>query len=54
MPRREDYPWEKVKSVGDIGGGIGGFSSKLIKQHAHINVELHDLPETIEDARAVC
>ncbi|KAJ7439070.1 S-adenosyl-L-methionine-dependent methyltransferase [Mycena galericulata] len=43
------YPWNKYKTVADVGSGIGEFAMKLARDYP-LAVTLHDLPETIKDA----
>ena len=47
------YPWDQVKTICDVGGGIGHFSKALLQNTTNTNVVLFDLPETIEVAKAV-
>jgi 2-polyprenyl-3-methyl-5-hydroxy-6-metoxy-1,4-benzoquinol methylase len=47
------YPWDQVKTVCDVGSGIGHFSKALLKHTTDIKVTLLDLPKTIEVAKAV-
>jgi hypothetical protein len=49
-----DFPWKDIKTVGDLGSGIGGMGSKLVENYPHLDVVLHDLPSVMNDARTVC
>ncbi|KAF8197017.1 S-adenosyl-L-methionine-dependent methyltransferase [Pholiota molesta] len=46
------YPWDQVKTVCDVGSGIGHFTKALLKHTTDIKVTLFDLPKTIEVAKA--
>jgi len=51
-----DFPWKDMPAgttFCDIGGGVGSVSIRLVKAHAHIKITLQDLPNVIEDARAI-
>jgi len=37
----------------DVGGGIGAFSLPLARTHKNIKITIHDLPETLVQARDV-
>ncbi|KAF4618347.1 hypothetical protein D9613_011690 [Agrocybe pediades] len=40
------YPWERYKTVCDVGSGVGFFCWNLLSSFPSITVTLHDLPET--------
>ncbi|KAF9552959.1 S-adenosyl-L-methionine-dependent methyltransferase [Agrocybe pediades] len=45
------YPWSEVRSVCDVGSGMGGFSRALLDAFTHIHVAQFDLPPTIAIAK---
>ncbi|KAG1825347.1 O-methyltransferase-domain-containing protein, partial [Suillus variegatus] len=48
------YPWDNVRSVVDIGSGIGAMSISLAKMFPHLRITSQDLPETIKLSRNTC
>jgi 16S rRNA G1207 methylase RsmC len=48
-----DYPWSTVSTLCDVGSGVGGFALPLAKKFPSIQITLHDLPDTIEQAKGV-
>jgi 16S rRNA G1207 methylase RsmC len=48
-----DFAWKDVKTVADLGSGIGGMGTKLVQHYPHLDVTLHDLPDVMKDARSV-
>jgi len=49
----DNFPWSGVKTVCDVGFGVGVFSLPLAQMYPHIKITLHDLPETIGQARDI-
>ncbi|KAJ3806632.1 S-adenosyl-L-methionine-dependent methyltransferase [Lentinula lateritia] len=47
------FPWNRVKTVCDVGCGNGSFVWPLIQEFPNLHVSLFDLPETLEVARHV-
>ncbi|KAJ3850036.1 S-adenosyl-L-methionine-dependent methyltransferase [Lentinula lateritia] len=47
----EDYPWEKIFTVCDVGCGNGSFVWPLLQKFPQIHVTLFDLHETLEAAK---
>ncbi|KAJ7264744.1 S-adenosyl-L-methionine-dependent methyltransferase [Mycena rebaudengoi] len=45
------FPWSNYSTVCDIGSGIGAFAIPLLQSYPGIKVTLHDLPETIAQAK---
>jgi len=50
----KEYPWSNVKTLCDVGSGVGTFAWPLLKTYPEINVTLLDLPEVIELAKEHC
>ena len=48
-----DFPWNDFATICDVGSGVGGFSLPLAKAYPKIKITLLDLPETINQAKAV-
>lgn len=48
------YPWDEVRTVCDVGSGVGSFAWPLLETYFHIHVTLHDLPETINMTKEFC
>ncbi|KAG1847271.1 S-adenosyl-L-methionine-dependent methyltransferase [Suillus tomentosus] len=48
------YPWDNVRSVVDIGSGIGAMSISLAKMFPHLSITSQELPETIKLSRKTC
>lgn len=48
-----DFPWADVSTLCDVGSGIGSFSLPLAKSFSDIHITLIDLPDIIEQAKAV-
>ncbi|KAG1835539.1 S-adenosyl-L-methionine-dependent methyltransferase [Suillus variegatus] len=47
------FPFEKLSTVVDVGGGIGAFSLPLAKTHKNVKIIIHDLPEALVQARDI-
>lgn len=47
------FPWADVKTVCDVGSGVGAFALPLSKAFPHISISLFDLPEPINMAQDV-
>jgi len=45
------YDFSRIKSIVDIGGGIGVFLSAVLKENPHMKGILFDSPEVIEQAK---
>ncbi|KAJ3870728.1 S-adenosyl-L-methionine-dependent methyltransferase [Lentinula edodes] len=45
------FPWEKIKTVCDVGCGNGSFAWPLIQRFSQIDITLFDLDETLEAAK---
>ncbi|GLB41603.1 putative S-adenosyl-L-methionine-dependent methyltransferase [Lyophyllum shimeji] len=48
------YPWDKVRTVCDVGSGVGAFVWPLLESYPHVHATLFDLPETIDLAKELC
>lgn len=47
------YDWSWVKTVCDVGAGIGHFSRALLQAKSDVLVTMLDLPGTIENTKQV-
>lgn len=47
------YPWNNVKSVCDVGSGLGAFSRSLLERFPDVRVVQFDLAPTIAMAEQV-
>jgi len=47
------YPWNEVKTVCDVGAGIGAISRPLAVMHPHLKITHQDLPDVIIQAKDV-
>ncbi|KAJ7480935.1 S-adenosyl-L-methionine-dependent methyltransferase [Mycena latifolia] len=45
------YPWDAVKTVCDVGSGIGALSLPLSKLHPQLDVTLVDMDEVLKEAK---
>ncbi|KAH9949707.1 S-adenosyl-L-methionine-dependent methyltransferase [Amylocystis lapponica] len=49
----EHFPWMEAMTVCDVGSGVGAFSLPLVQMYPHVKVTLHDLPETLSQAKDI-
>ncbi|KAK1217854.1 hypothetical protein PQX77_019474 [Marasmius sp. AFHP31] len=45
------YPWSSIKTVCDVGSGVGAFSLPLAKMFPHLKITLFDLEATVAQAK---
>jgi len=47
----QHYPWNEVKTMCDVGAGIGTVSRPLARMHPHLEITHQDLPEVMIQAK---
>ncbi|KAH9949724.1 S-adenosyl-L-methionine-dependent methyltransferase [Amylocystis lapponica] len=48
-----NFPWTEATTICDVGSGIGAFAIPLAQTYPHVRLTLHDLPETIAQAKDI-
>ncbi|EPT00257.1 hypothetical protein FOMPIDRAFT_142443 [Fomitopsis schrenkii] len=49
----EVYPWASYQTICDVASGVGPFSMSLVRHAPEVKVTLCDLPEVVEQAKAL-